>query len=239
MSYESLRSLDLVVRPFDVWPGVETTDRSSTPFSAGVTDTVEILARELEHLDAERVVLQLAIPESRLRLDGLPYADAKCNHPGVMLGFESTHGPLRYACDRFVASSWKREGGADWTHNLRAIALGLEALRKVDRYGISKRGEQYRRIRRASRRIAQPATHMTTDEAAVFIAKHVDSETYRWTRADNLALHLAGGYGGREHLERCYRSAAKFLHPDAPTGDTTGFQRLQAAKALLEREGLA
>jgi hypothetical protein len=27
--------------------------------------------------------------------------------------------------------------------NVRAIALALEALRKVDRYGVTKRGEQY------------------------------------------------------------------------------------------------
>lgn len=30
-----------------------------------------------------------------------------------------------------------------WQHNVRSIALGLEALRAVDRYGITKRGEQY------------------------------------------------------------------------------------------------
>lgn len=30
-----------------------------------------------------------------------------------------------------------------WQHNVRSIALGLESLRAVDRYGISKRGEQY------------------------------------------------------------------------------------------------
>jgi hypothetical protein len=30
-----------------------------------------------------------------------------------------------------------------WEHNVRAIALGLEALRAVDRHGITRRGEQY------------------------------------------------------------------------------------------------
>lgn len=38
-------------------------------------------------------------------------------------------------------SSWY--GEVDWQINLRAIALGLEALRKLDRYGITSRGEQY------------------------------------------------------------------------------------------------
>lgn len=36
-----------------------------------------------------------------------------------------------------------------WQHNVRSIALGLEALRAVDRYGISKRGQQYAGFRAA------------------------------------------------------------------------------------------
>jgi hypothetical protein len=40
---------------------------------------------------------------------------------------------LLYACDRF----WR------WQHNLRAIALGLEALRLVERYGIGDAHQQY------------------------------------------------------------------------------------------------
>ena len=50
-----------------------------------------------------------------------------------MVAFESKHGPLKYATDVFD----------HWHANLRAIALGLEALRKVERYGITQRGEQY------------------------------------------------------------------------------------------------
>ena len=34
-------------------------------------------------------------------------------------------------------------------HNLRSIALGLKALRAVDRYGVSRRGEQYAGFRAA------------------------------------------------------------------------------------------
>lgn len=168
--------------------------------------------------------------------DGLPRADARAGAPGVILAFDSRHGPLRYACDRFVKSPWKRESGEDWQHNLRAVALTLESLRAVDRYGATKDGQQYRGYAQLPAGIAQPATHMTRSEAAEFIAKHVDRETYRATKADALNLHLEFGYGGREDLDRCYRSAAKQLHPDAPTGSTALFQRLQAAKALLERE---
>lgn len=38
---------------------------------------------------------------------------------------------------------------AYWQHNVRSIALGLDALRAVDRYGISKRGQQYAGFRAA------------------------------------------------------------------------------------------
>lgn len=36
-----------------------------------------------------------------------------------------------------------------WQHNVRSIALGLEALRAVDRYGITRRGQQYAGFRAA------------------------------------------------------------------------------------------
>jgi hypothetical protein len=51
----------------------------------------------------------------------------------VEVSFDSPHGRLVYATD--VCELWE--------HNVRAIALGLEALRAVDRHGISQRGQQY------------------------------------------------------------------------------------------------
>jgi hypothetical protein len=84
-------------------------------------------------LGARQVIVELAIRELDLRLDGKPYAGARPEHPGVTVAFDSKHGPLKYTADKF----------ATWQENLRAIALGLEALRKVDRYGMTSRGEQY------------------------------------------------------------------------------------------------
>src|SRR5947208_1880483 len=76
---------------------------------------------------------QFAVTESDIRLDGRPRARAVASHPGVVLAFDSRHGPLKYAVDTFDR----------WQDNLRAIALGLEHLRAVDRYGVTRRGEQY------------------------------------------------------------------------------------------------
>lgn len=106
-------------------------------FRASFGATVKLLRFELEKLGARQVVIELAIREDELRLDGLPRAHASVDHSGVILSFESRHGPLRYATSEFTS----------WSENLRAIALGLEALRAVDRYGISRRGEQYRGYR--------------------------------------------------------------------------------------------
>lgn len=102
-------------------------------FDTGWTETRRLLERELDKLGAHEVVIELAVTEGDLRLDGWPYADARPSHPGVIISFDSRHGPLRYGTDAFP----------NWQANVRAIALGLEALRKVERYGIGKRGEQY------------------------------------------------------------------------------------------------
>lgn len=127
----------LRARPLTTWPGGAMTpsrERRRAPFRAGVPATLGQLRRELDHLGAREAVLELAIGEGDIRLDGLPRASARAEHPGVVLSFESRHGPLRYAVDRFDV----------WQDNLRAIALGLESLRRVDRYGMSGDGQQYR-----------------------------------------------------------------------------------------------
>jgi hypothetical protein len=131
--FDELRRLGVVFRPIDTWPGERTLSRQHSPFSASLSTTVNQLARELNQLRAKQVVVQIAIGERDIRLDGFPKANAHASHPGVVLAFESKYGPLKYATDVY----WS------WQDNLRAIALSMESLRRVDRYGVSKRGEQY------------------------------------------------------------------------------------------------
>jgi hypothetical protein len=92
------------------------------------------LEGELRALRATEVVIQVALTEEEIRLDGWPRADAKPSHPGVIISFDSKWGPQRYFGDNY-ADGYKA--------NVRAIGLGLKALRAVDRYGITRRGEQY------------------------------------------------------------------------------------------------
>jgi hypothetical protein len=107
------------------------------PFHASWTSTVELLVKELRAHGARRCVLEVDIREEDLRLDGLPRANRAARTPGIVLSFEAAKVPgspkLRYEVGTY----------SDWRDNLRAIALGLQALRAVDRYGVTKRGEQY------------------------------------------------------------------------------------------------
>lgn len=128
--------MNVTLRPLSAWPHPDTRRRRSRyTFKAAWQDTLDLLRRELRHLRASNVVIGAGFQESDLRLDGMPRAGARTPaHPGIELSFTTpTHGRLVYATD--VCERWE--------HNVRSIALGLEALRAVDRYGITRRGEQY------------------------------------------------------------------------------------------------
>lgn len=103
-------------------------------FRAGWQDTLELLGDELRMIDGKNVVIGAGIRERDLRLDGLPRAGAhEPTHPGIEASFDSRHGRIVYHTDACVR----------WEHNVRCVALGLAALRAVDRYGITAAGEQY------------------------------------------------------------------------------------------------
>lgn len=197
--------MDFTFRPLVGWPGPMTTGRKRAKFRAGYNDTLKLLDAELRHLGARNVVLQVALREDEIRLDGKPRAGSRPSHPGVILSFDSKHGPLSYPCDRF----------GDWVDNLRAIALSLEHLRAVDRYGVTKRGEQYQ----GWTALPPPASSpMTKVEAC------------------QVLLRLSGAQavemGDVEQQRKLYRQAAMKHHPDRG-GDAEQFKRLQAVKDVL------
>jgi hypothetical protein len=123
-------------RALPEWPYPPTRERRSRwTFKAGWDDTLSLLRREIRHLDGRDCIIAAGFRERDLRLDGLPRANALSpQHPGIEISFTTKlHGRLVYATD--VCERWE--------HNVRSIALGLESLRAVDRYGITRRGEQY------------------------------------------------------------------------------------------------
>lgn len=204
-----------VTRPLPaVWPTgarTPTDERRHSPFKASYTRTLELLEAELGRLDAvEPVVLEAGYKAHEIRLDGLPRAGAKPMDPAVIVSFNSRVGPLRYGCDTF------------WSHdaNLRAVALTLEHLRAVDRYGVTRRGEQYQGW------AALPPSgegEMGRQEAETFIRHHgspaPDDDDYI---RDLRKIPLA----------RFYRRAAKRMHPDVG-GDPVEWLKLDRARQVV------
>jgi hypothetical protein len=195
------------VRPLGPWLRPTITRRDSK-FKAAWSDTLNLLDREIWHLGARSWILQVDVSDRWIRNDGGLYATARPNSPAVRVVFDSRHGTLTYSCDRF----W------DWRDNVRAVALSLEALRKVDRYGVADSGEQYRGWAELPSRPHQ----MTREQAAEFIA------------------HLAGFTGvpagilvERDVLQRFYRDAAKKAHPDVTGDDGDTMARLNAARDTI------
>lgn len=221
--------IDAEFRPLTEWPGTLTPDtaRKGSPFRATYSQTLELLDHELRQLKAQRVVIELALSAGQIRADGWPRADARTpTHPGVIVSFDSTYGPLRYLTDRYT-SGWANMNRVAWQQNLRAIALGLEALRKVDRYGISERGEQYTGWSALPPGTIAAAAGMTVDEAARYVqeAGHPTASDTRfvWEQIRSDA----------DIRERLYRQAAKRLHPDTASGNEAGFRRLEQAITVL------
>lgn len=203
-------------RPLGPWAGPATpaASRRQAQFRATYPATLELLWREIAALGGRDVILQVDIAERDIRTDGLPRANARYgSNPGVVVSFRSAHGPLRYATDAYTG----------WQDNLRAIALSLEALRAVDRYGVSTRGEQYAGWR------ALPAGNGTgfgsADQALQWMVSYYAADR-GWELAEAASLPPA----------ELYRRLAKMLHPDA-SGPPADWARLGNAKQLLVTAG--
>lgn len=104
------------------------------PFKAGFRNTLETMERELDALRGKDLVVEADMDRNDIRNDGFPRSSARARTPGIRLSFTSRHGALVYACSTYPT----------WEENLRAIALTLERLRAVERYGASAGGEQYK-----------------------------------------------------------------------------------------------
>lgn len=216
-------------RPIERWPGklLKPHERQGSRFSAGWTETMDLLQREAEHLGADEVVIQMALTEDDIRLDGKPRANASPSHPGVIVSLESDHGPLSFPCDTFGEfGGWKCLRG--WQANVRAIALGMEHLRAVDRYGITTHGEQYVGWK-AIESGEGAATSLEVAAGVLLEFAYRDSALRDAKRVPAESL-----IEDAEARAWAYRMAAKATHPDAG-GDPEDFRKVQLALEVLSR----
>jgi hypothetical protein len=197
-------------RPMQAWPVEETQHRRQAAFTAERRKTERLLSREAGMLGASRAVIEVDASSRSFRADGQLAMNALVTFPGVAVHMDTRHGPLRYATDVFD----------HWADNLRGVALALEALRAVDRYGVSTAGQQYRGW------AALPAG-TGRDVAALFDGP---DDARRFIRA------AAGREFSHLPLPEQYRIVRARMHPDAPEGSRDQWDRLGAAAALLAGE---
>lgn len=224
--------MEFKFKPIVKWPRTPTTSRSRSRFDSSYRDTLELLERELRQVGARQpVIIQTYMAEYDIRNDGLPRSDARTpSNPGVIVTFEKLlptgnrdgNGRMigkwtsfSFPCDQFI----------DWKNNLRAIALAMEALRKIDRYGVTQNAEQYTGWK------ALPASGgLQTDEEA---ARTLISKS-------GLIANIADVLASPDIAKKIYRAACNLTHPDKPSGNIEDFKAVQVAwERLKERHKLS
>lgn len=209
-----MASVSIRFVPIERWPLAVPKHFRRCDFDSPYDKTLGLLKSELEKIGASAIVIQAFFRRDQLRQDGWPYASANPEKSGVILGFRAREkGDLSFPC-------WSYP---DFRDNLRAIALSLQALRAVDRYGVTQRAEQYQ----GWKQIEQPKPAFASRVAA---ARFVAVKAYgddQLSTADDLLTDP-------DARKRAYRSAAALLHPDTQNGSHEEFVLLQAAMAMLE-----
>lgn len=129
--------VELPVHPMREWPGPPTPDymRQYGRF-AKLTPGVALhsLREELGRINAKDCRIQIDVRDRDITRFGELRADARPGSPGVVV--YATHpkqGDLRFACDTYRT----------WYHNVRAIAMTLEALRGIARWGAVRDEQQF------------------------------------------------------------------------------------------------
>jgi hypothetical protein len=201
--------IDAKFVPISEWigPKTESYRRKSATFRATYVQTLDLLETELNHLRAKDILIQAYLKREDIRNDGWPRAGARPTSPGVIVTFEvKTSGrqfTMSFPCDRFDR----------WEDNLRAVAKSLEALRMVDRYGVTRNNEQYTGFA-----ALPPADPSTAKNAAIEFLARMSGWPIDRARSDQSGA---------------YRAAAAILHPDHEGGSHDRFVELQAHWKVL------
>jgi hypothetical protein len=158
-----------------------------------IAEAIDRLAAEIQRLGGREEILSTNVPVS---LKGLPYSQARePNDTGVALYFTWGGKPLCFACDK-----WDRV--AD---NIAAIAQHIDALRRIDRYGVG-------RVEQAFAGYA--ALPPSADDWRVILG--------------------VGEYATIEQVDAAFLEKAKSVHPDTG-GSHEEMARLTAARDLARK----
>lgn len=212
-------------RPIERWTGTRRTPKRSQ-FKVSAGRTQHELACELAAIGVRSCVIQADIDESDIRLDGMPRANARQRTPRVVVGFEH---PQQGAVS-FPSGKYDRL----WC-NVRAVVKTLEALRAVDRHGVTQRAEQYTGWKQLpsggdlSRGAIVTGSFASVEAAARFLL-----ETARATPVEASVRRVIDEPDG---LKWAYDGAARRAHPDLSTGSDAVMAKVNAARDMIRTHG--
>lgn len=212
--------MSILFRPIKLWPEAVKIERLRAPFKADHRSTLALIEREVRMINGIDAVVEIALHEKQFTREGLPYSEARPEHPGVIVRVRkpviNPKGkrdmvPLYFPAARF----------STWQANLRAVAISLEDLRRIDRYGVTQNSQQYLGF---GKYLPGPVHEgvMTLEAAARFVVSIWPGEH----DPKDLIDHA-------DEWREAYRMATTKLHPDAG-GDADKWAQLQAAKTLLD-----
>jgi hypothetical protein len=188
------------------WPVgyARSSKRISSNFKQSMDRAQRFLGDEIQRLGGTGLIVSTNLP---IRKDGGIYADyldKLIDDPGVAIYFKHKGKTISMCCDQY-RRVWE---------NIYALGKGIEALRGMERWGVSD----------------------FLDRAFTgFTALPPANETKQWWE-----LLLIGKDAPADVIRSAYRHLAKKYHPDAELGNTAKFQEIQAAyeQAKLQRPGL-
>lgn len=202
----------LTLEPVGDWPGELKGTRKSAQFASTLATTARELAAELDKLKARNPRLRVAVTREQLYLDGSAIrAGERPFHPGVVLVFDTPEGQMTFPCDTYTR----------WEDNLRAITKTLEALRAIDRWGVTT-GQQYGGFLAIEAARSMPAGFSSFEEA--------------WRYLEEVAGLPKDVYEPPEsRLPRLVRAALRRTHPDMG-GDPAEFRRVTLAEQFIKQQ---
>ena len=206
--------LQYTTRPISDRTWLRPQRRKGSAFTATWSSTLELLEREIKMLGGRNVVIEVDVREGDLRLDGQLKARAKAAGPAVRVAFESRdHGPMLFRCDRYDGGPWGNKM-EPWQHNVRAIALTMEALRAADRHEAIDSGQQYQGFKALPGGTPMGPVKMTHVQAQRVILDNLDGQD-------------------KIDLETDWKRARRNAHPDRNQGDHARWHKLEEAGKVL------
>lgn len=173
--------------------------------------------KSLKKIHASNVIVEAGFARHQIRNDGWPQNDAKPAHAGVVLYFRNTDGDFRFPCGTYRT----------FEANLHAIALTLENLRAIDRYGATSSHQQYMGFKQLEAGAAGGKV-WTLEAAAAWMKAEGDRDI-----GDSVISEVQL-VTNQEYYRETYRALAKSLHPDGGGRDSERWNDLQGVKQVLD-----